>query len=668
MCDERREGTSAQSVSRVVLYHHLTDSHLPVLQQIRSNGIDIACLTADASALNILGDSIRRLDPPGLPHPFEVVRPDELIEVMEVVFGVLSRRSPCLPWVHRLYGSSDIDYSFKMALLWEISPLFSLASLISRSLLNDCASVALSSEWPGSRQWPLFLNLWKQGDFRQRLAAHLPRPICEALDRLEGVDESEQGIADAVKRYAMALYYVTGNWYQMLRRLKLRARSLPVARLILRTYATDWSINYGGHERLRNVDFVVDGKELPLEDVAIWVEPGTSEERQQVLRERGYRSIGFGSVTFGPVSFVRRALPLLFSYTALLPKLMCEDRWWSRQVANLVYYCLIWREVCHRIKPAAFLVYNDLSSLGIARNIVLRQYGCHSVFYQHACNLPIKESGDWDLFCPYLVFDAVAVWGPDHTSLYRCRASAIRDSWEIGCLWSEHARMVKENTLLNKKYNQQLASLVKVPLDRYRRRVAVFDTSVSGMLSASDLFSFYVGILRLSQRLRDALFVCKPKYPIKELFSKAEGLDDRIRQDIEEAPNIVFLPAHFETAVAVGLTDLTISACFTSTTVEAIGCGKRAIYYNPTNRMPQAFWCRIPGMVCATDEELYHRVRHLLYECDQESYLEYLRTHCMGVEGHFDGRATTRLRHRLLDVMKSRRTVTASYGQQTCVY
>ncbi len=62
-------------------------------------------------------------------------------------------------------------------------------------------------------------------------------------------------------------------------------------------------------------------------------------------------------------------------------------------------------------------------------------------------------------------------------------------------------------------------------------------------------------------------------------------------------------------------------------------------------------------MVVVSDSELLERVRHLLYECDDEAYLLYLRTYCSDIEGHFDGRAITRLRERLVDVMNGRGSV-----------
>ena len=656
MHNQMVNGPSTQSATEVILYYRLTASHLPAVQQTIGSGMDVACLTADAAVMESAAEAVRFLGLSALPNFWEVIEAEAIIGLVETVFNALTSRSTILSWLHKLYGSPDIDHYFRRQLLYEMGNLLSAASLAGRPPIGNYDSIVLAPDWPGSSLWPLFLDLWQQADTRRQLAVHLPQPICVALDRLSVAGEPRRGITGMVKRYARPLYHVARTWYLALRQLCPRTRWLPPARLLLRTYATDWGVNLGGQDRLRNVDFVVDGNEVPVEDVAIWVEPGTSEERRQALRQRGYRLLSADDVTFNPATFVRRVLPLLLSYTALLPRLVRENRWWYGHVAALIHNYLIWQEVCRQMKPAAFLAYNDLSSAGVARNIVLRQHGCCSVFYQHSCNTAIGGDGDWavHLVYPYLVFDAIATWGRAHSDLFRRHPGAVGDYWEVGCLWSEHARLVGEDGILNQQYRQRLASHLSTPLDQYRRRVAVFDTSVSSMLSAHDLASLYAGVLRLAQRLPDVLFVCKPKNPIEDLFAAAGEFGDQVRRSIGESSNVVLLPNYFETAAVVGLTDLTISACFTSTTVEAIGCGQRAIYYDPTNRVPHAFWRRIPGLVCVADEELYERVRYLLWECDDATYMDYLRTHCMGIEGYFDGRAITRLRRRLLEVMNGR--------------
>ncbi|MDA2933997.1 polysaccharide biosynthesis PFTS motif protein [Acidobacteria bacterium AH-259-D05] len=660
---------SAQSNTRLLLYYHLTASELPGLQLTKGARIDVACLTADVAVRRDAAGAVDFLGTSAVPEFSEVVDPEAVLHVVEIVFKFLVRHSVLLGWIRRQYDSSDIDYYFRRALLTELGALFSVASLAGTPLLAGYTSVLLTPDWPGSRLWLLFLKLRHQAELGPELADHLPQPICTALDRLSVACEPRQGRA---RRHAWALYNVAGMWYWALRRLRPQAPRLPASRLLIRTYATDFSFNLDEQERLRNVDFVVDGDELHMEDVVIWVEPGTSVERRQALKQRGYRLLSTNDVAFGPVAFIRRMLPLLLSYTALLPRLAREDRWWYPHVAILVHNYLIWQEVCHQLKPVAFLAYNDLSAIGVARNIVLRQHGCRSTFYQHSCNTDFVAGEGWTLneAYSYLVFDVIATWGADHSDLFRRHPSVIGDCWEVGCLWSEHARNARENPEIRKYYVNRIETRAQVKLSDFQRIIGVFDTSLNSLLSHNEIHRFVAGNVELARKMPDTVFLYKPKNPFAEatpgwpipLIEAFGPKGKELWKKICSTPNFVVLPNLFETASVVGLADLVISACFTSTTVEAIGCGNRAIYYDPTDRAPHAFWHRIPGMVCIADEELYDRVRYLLWDCDDEMYMNYLSTHCVGIEGHFDGQAITRLRRRLLDVVNDRRSVRGTHG------
>jgi len=100
------------------------------------------------------------------------------------------------------------------------------------------------------------------------------------------------------------------------------------------------------------------------------------------------------------------------------------------------------------------------------------------------------------------------------------------------------------------------------------------------------------------------------------------------------------------TAAIVGLSDLTINACFTSTAVETIGRGRPALYYDPTDRIRESFFRAIPGFVCGSGD-LEERVNELLWRTDAAARAAYLAQHFDELEGHFDGLAITRLRELL---------------------
>lgn len=635
------------------------------LKRAFNAGTHIACLKADRSVVEAMSGTVHVLDRADLldfSSVLGVIRFESVHGLIEAILATLSQSRP-YGWVRQLYGSADIDFYYRRSLLYELAPLIGLANLLSKPPLNRYESINLHSDWPVNALFPVFLSLWQDHGQRKRLEVHLPGPLSCALDRLRLTDQ--RCISSKVKDHFRTFYYFAATWYLVLRQVRPFVKPLPQARLLLRTYPSDWGVDLGGKDgssdrvgerkRMQNVDFMIDCKEIKNEDVAVWVEQGVSADRQQALRRRGYRLVRAEDVTFGIVFFAKQALPLLLSYSRLLPSLSAEG-WWKLHLTVLTYYYLLWEEACRRIKPAVFLSYNDISARSVARNLVLHRSRCLTVCYQFSCNQAIGEDGSYALnqVYPYQVVGAFATWAPVYTKQFQSHPGAIHAFGEVGCIFSELVRLVTEDPVLVRYYTNQLNTDLARPVDHYKRRVAVFDTSISTMLSAHDLMSFYGGIVRVAQRMPEALFLCKPKNAIEGLFDAAGEDGKSIQSLIAKTPNVVFVPLYFDEAALVSLTDLTIAACFTSLAVQTLGAGKRAVFFDPTNRLPHAFWRRIPGLVCVTDEEFYERLYYLLYDCDDATYLTYLRRYCMHIEGHFDGRGIARLRQRLLEMMSSR--------------
>lgn len=660
-------GASAGRSGEVILYYYLAASLLPGLRDTTGSGVDVACLTVDAAVTQEGVNGLYVLGTDALPRHWDIIDTTALVKMVEVVFDSLAGQSPLLPWLRRLYNSLDIDYYFKRVLLDDLGGLFSVASLATRPPLARYGLIVLKEDWPRSRFWPFFMDLWHANSTRARLAEHLPHSLSTSLDSL--VVAREKGLLEAGKRLDLALYHFLRVWRLALRHLRPFAPPKESRPLLLRTYASDANINQGGQERLKNIDFVLHGWELPREKVAFWVEPGVSSERKKALVERGYHLFGSRDVVMAFGVFVRHVLPVLLSYTRALPGLIRQCPWWYSHVASLVYNYLLWREVCHQLKPLAFLAHNDSSAVGIARNIILQQHGCTSVFYQHSCsNLTTRPDGSLALNVvhSYLVFDIIATWGRAHTNMFRAHPGRIRHFWDVGCLWSEYARLVQDDSKLRKDYVDRIENYARHKLADFQKIIGVFDNS-SDRKSPDHIYYFLISNIELACKMPNVLFLYKPKYPVSEpepgepipLITAFGSKGEALWKKICDMPNFVVLPTLFEAAAVIGLADLAINVCFSSTLVEAIGSGGRAIYYDPTNRFPDAFWRRIPGMVCVAEEELYDRVCYLLWDCDNKTYMDYLSSYCMGIEGHFDGRAVTRLRSRLLDVL-DRRAVTGT--------
>ena len=104
----------------------------------------------------------------------------------------------------------------------------------------------------------------------------------------------------------------------------------------------------------------------------------------------------------------------------------------------------------------------------------------------------------------------------------------------------------------------------------------------------------------------------------------------------------------FETAEAIAHSDLIVSACFTSTTIEALGARKKAIYFDASNRFKGHYYDKFPKLVAHGYNELSDLVKYWLYDIKDEEFGEYLKSHVKGeIDAHVDGMAITRFRELL---------------------
>ena len=531
----------------------------------------------------------------------------------------------------------EIDRYLCRWLLRDVGDLSALVQLAAEPELAG-REVAVERGWPAD---PVVTRIARIA----RQHRTLPPALDAALRRLD-LGALEPGLRERARTAVRVLRALAGLWAEWLGRLRPHGTAHVSRPLMLRTYATDWGIDTGGSERLRNVDFVVGGP-IPAAEVAFWAEEGVPSERIRALASRGYHVVEARAIRVGPAGFLTRVLPGLLRATPLFVRLALAEGWWLTPVRTLIADVLLWREIAHDVSPRAFLLYNDVHPAGMARTLALRRNGVSVVQYEHANSWAFDEHG-WvpDFINAFSVVDAVATWGPAHTEAFRAHRGVIGDVWELGCLWSEHARRVRDEPELRDVFRAKIEEAHGASFGGYEHVVGVFDTSVAPLLlRREDMVAFYEGVVELARRLPHALFLVKPKRPLAELLA-GEG----VVAEIAEVPNLAVVGELFETAAVVGLCNLSVNACYTSPAVETIGAGRPALHFDPTNRFPEAFLRGIPRFVATGVDELAELVAECLFANPAES-AEDLRQRFSRLEGRFDGLAITRLRNRLRELL-----------------
>ncbi len=386
------------------------------------------------------------------------------------------------------------------------------------------------------------------------------------------------------------------------------------------------------------------------DEVGVWAEDGVPRERDAELVRRGYEVYRRDAIRVGPWRLLTHLIPSLIGTSAILARACRAERWWGGPVRRLLGEFLLWSELTHQVRPRVLLALNDIQPSGIARTLALRRAGCLSVEYEFSSHWLTDENG-WvpDYVYGFTVVDTMVSWGPLHTRHLANHRGRIREFWEVGCLWSEHARLVREQPPIGDFYRDAVAEAHGVALGDYEAVVGVFDTSTASFFGHDDMVAFYAGAAALAARFPRVLFLCKPKRPLEVVFAEGAG-GAEVGAALAVAENVVLFPERFETAAAVGLCDLSINACFTSPAVETIGAGRPALYYDPTDLFPRSFFRRIPSFVATDPEELASLVEELL-AVDAAKRSDDLRARFSELEGHFDGLAITRLRESLRRVL-----------------
>jgi polysaccharide biosynthesis PFTS motif protein len=624
---------------RLVFFYELTDEGA---RSFVRPGDTVACLVGAGSAVATAG--ARRLGLLAFPQEGGLVEHDRLLELTRSVRTIFESESELAPWLVELYGNDAPRHYLAKVIFREVDWLVAAAAVVQRDLPGHDV-VELTPDWPASISWPVVLEAMQGPLLRPRLHELLGNDLAATLLRLRAVGRPPARRA-LPRRLLTALLVVALTWLKVLRFARLRAVALPRSRVVLRTYGTDWEDSPDVARRLRRVDFLVDGDELRKDDVVVWAEPHVTEARKQALRERGYTVVEREALRFGLGAVVRRVIPGLLAFTARLPALVRSNGWWQFHAASLVRDRHVWDETARALGTTTFVAYNDISGWAVPRNAMFARNGIRTVFYQHSSGSYSEVDGEWreSFACADLNFTAFAGWGPVHLDLYRRSGSAFDEYWDVGCLWSEQSRLIAEDAELHRVYAEQLGA----PLDDYGRVVAVIDATITSEIARRAWLGTHEAALEAALAMPDVLFLVKPKFGLEEILAKTgqEGRD--LIGRLDEAANVVLVPAAYETSAVVAFSNCVVGMPFTSVVIEAIGAGKPGVYIDPVEQFPGHSWSRVPGMLVTDAAGLERRLRELLASTPEQN-LAYLRGHLSHVEGHFDGRAITRLRRRILE-------------------
>lgn len=227
-----------------------------------------------------------------------------------------------------------------------------------------------------------------------------------------------------------------------------------------------------------------------------------------------------------------------------------------------------WFELFNDVTFDKYLSYNHFSRDHHIRNEMFDESGISSFHYVHSSNTITafttdKRKTDND----GMIYPHILSWSPFTSEYYR-RYCDIKKYHEVGCIWSS-----------------------LIPKYKSRNLISVFGTSwntsdgvANTQYLEDDFFKF---VSDLTREFPNHTIIYKPKNP---------G-DPNI-------PGVISAGDRADTASLIGMSDVVISAPFTSTTMVALGAGKKAYWFCRDSDFSKSPLKEYPGLLVGGVSEL----------------------------------------------------------------
>ena len=245
---------------------------------------------------------------------------------------------------------------------------------------------------------------------------------------------------------------------------------------------------------------------------------------------------------------------------------------------------------------------------------------------------------------------------------FKNHPSQIKRYHTFGVPWSE--LVVK-----SKKQEKSFAQTLK-RAKNCKYCIGVFDSTsgydavdISGPTSTQndDIVAFYNGIIYLLESHSDYLFLIKPKRPgLIDRLSELErifNLPTTMSRLVGDSDRIVLIDETMDSREVIGVSDLSIAACFTSIVSEALGGQKKAIFYDGLDRNQDTAWGKIPNMVPNSKTKLDEAVQYWL-NLNDTYFLTFINEHIVPeIDPYCDGEGLNRFRRHLMQLSSTNQYV-----------
>ena len=404
---------------------------------------------------------------------------------------------------------------------------------------------------------------------------------------------------------------------------------------------------------------LVDNDELPKDEVlfiderghrqgSIRERPNSTPPNMEDYEKRGYNYIDLPDEreSISPDLFwqkiVRRFIPAWFKSIFLS---FLEQHLVTKTTRYILHDYIRWNIFADSYKLDNYV--KGLNPDSISRIHILAQHNIKTWFI-YPDNWAHDYVVDWDATkrtqtqFSFMHYDNIVVYGDIIERFFKKHRNHAKKYIKTGVLYSQLVHELQEG-----KLDSPISSIIRKK-NLPKKRIGIFDTPflARGHLKIEDGIQFGNHIIKLLDELQDVGIIFKAaKWP--GYMPDLDPIYDKLRSH----ERCLFFDMWNDDGVSavevIAESELVISAMYVSTTAEALGAKKRAMYYDPLGRNvgDRYYFNRFPNFVAHNYDELKKLIHYWLYEVTDKDFEDFLNTYVKDeIDPYLDGKALTRLR------------------------
>jgi polysaccharide biosynthesis PFTS motif protein len=545
-------------------------------------------------------------------------------ENLDMVFENFFSRSPSIRITKRLFGSSDIENMYKKEILLYLNDLYFLEYKINTYIQN----ITLPIEFYPADGYNLHSDI----------SAPLSKKV--TIVRYKNLKISLTDYRKQIEEYGLLFYPL----YIFLRKVKgISFRKKPE-----RTYRMGINVNLPAmfSWNYHYINYLVDDLYGFPKDEIIFIDETYRKEIPSEFKDHGFAYENFlhQRVSIRPKFLKKIICHFIPAWLICMFYCLAEERHVMKTTRLILSDYIRWNMLmdCMGILNHVTILLPDR----ISKNLILSSHGCRTCYIY-----PDNYSGDYHTgldekipVSPLLSFiyaDHAVVFGEKIKRYFSYHRNTFKEYLKVGVLSAQRIREIREgkirSTLPEKIKEKNLPKCI----------IGVFDTSFVdyGPIKIRHGIQFGYDMLKLLDDFPDIGIVFKEK----KFLSVTPDLA-RVYEKLEQHPRCIVVrkterDCIFSTEV-IAVSDLVISAAYTSTTAEALASKTKAIYYDIAgNDLGEQFYFnKFPNLVAHNYDELVKLVKFWLYEMNHGEFEKFLETYVKNeIDPYLDGNAITRL-------------------------